>query len=841
MRVPFALNSTSLTRAAVAAGGLLANGLQLEAAAAAVDAAAPPSVSIHRVLREPLPPEELHLASRGGHFQITGPTFTYQVSKSTGLISRLRVVRDRDEVISQSSPMELLLDNERMSSSLESGRVNVVASGKDKVMLEARGKLPSMTGGRPELDCVIAHTIYNDGVVVSTVKLTPHADWAVRQGIAYQLSARGEFSHYLHKRRDEHGQEAVRGALPAAGNTIGFATLSSCLSVFSDRAALAAFTDSAAVHLSSPGLETAAAQVVGEVGATRELHLTQHVIRIAPGGRPFVLKAGREFAFRTGLSVAPNRLPHRRTHDLRMFIWIGDDKFPYPNDAEIEQVARWGYTLFQMHRGGNAGEPRPPAGELGRVIRKVHELGMLFVWTENADLLYRVAPGVQALQAKGQWSRWQGFNYGGRYTDTMDPYCDLIATCLASPNGLAEYRLACIERMLDQHPVDGIYLDDNLAYPNCTLQKEHGHPQPTYDCLIELHEMNWRRRQLLLRRIPHAVLISHCTKAFVLPVIADFDALLYGEGYSFASPQDYWVNYAAHLQSLRVQGVLYAGGKDAVRCPAAIAYNYDLLSGGGQYCQLDWRLFREKFPHAKDVLPTERLYCETYNPAQFYFGLHESTPYYFATATNRFHLTNPRTHATLYHNRVWNEWMFAIANTSARTEHTSLTLQPAALPGLSARKNYLLFDAQQRTTQILAGKSLPAALENLAVTGENLRLLTLREQSPKRPSHIWGGKRISESWNASERVLTVELHGPPGLRDLVLLDDPLHRVERVSVDGQTAAFAHDPTRKLVQGEVLFTTQAVKLRLHCAAAPSSRLPVRPVPPGALVASGELTPP
>ena len=91
---------------------------------------------------------------------------------------------------------------------------------------------------------------------------------------------------------------------------------------------------------------------------------------------------------------------------------------------------------------------------------------------------------------------------------------------------------------MDRYPVDGMYLDDNLAYANCTLWKEHGHPQQVYDCLIELHEMNWRRRQLLRTRCPHAVLIDHCTKALILPVICDFDVHLYGEGYGFASLGD---------------------------------------------------------------------------------------------------------------------------------------------------------------------------------------------------------------------------------------------------------------------------------------------------------------
>ena len=110
---------------------------------------------------------------------------------------------------------------------------------------------------------------------------------------------------------------------------------------------------------------------------------------------------------------------------------------------------------FRCIASGTPGEPRPPAGEFERVLDKVHELGMLFLWEENADLLYASAPGVQEMKAKGQWPLWQGFNYGGRYRATMDPYCDTLATCLASPNGLAEYRLANIARMLDRFPVDG--------------------------------------------------------------------------------------------------------------------------------------------------------------------------------------------------------------------------------------------------------------------------------------------------------------------------------------------------------------------------------------------------
>ena len=162
---------------------------------------------------------------------------------------------------------------------------------------------------------------------------------------------------------------------------------------------------------------------------------------------------------------------------------------------------------------------------------------MLFLWEENADLMPASAPGAKDLRTEGKWPLWQGFNYDGCYTASMDPEFDTLATCLASPNGLADYRLANLERMMDRFAVDGLYLDDKLAYPNCTLWKEHGHLRPVYDCLIKLHEINWRRRQLLRARCPHVLLVSHCTRAFVLPVIADFDAHIYGEGYSFDSPE----------------------------------------------------------------------------------------------------------------------------------------------------------------------------------------------------------------------------------------------------------------------------------------------------------------
>lgn len=787
------------------------------------------SRTIHSVLREPLPPEELSLSQTATQFVINGPTFTYRVEKSTGVIKGLRVLRDGKEVISTSSPADVVLDDYRLSSKLNACQTSLLSAGKDKVVIEAKGALRHPQKRGPDVDFTILHTFYNDGVVVSTVKLIPRADLPVQRALAYELPAQGEFSNYLHKRRDEHGDGAARGRLPGPGQAVRFATLTSCLSVFSPTAALAIFTDGGAIHLSQPNLDTATAVVTKRADKLTQVSLEQYVVRVAPGDQSFVLKAGEEFTFRVGISVAPNRQLHPRAHDLRMFIWIGDEKYPYPTDEEITNVAQWGYTVFQLHRAGTPGEPRPPAGEFERVLRKVHELGMLYVWEENADLLYDIAPGVQELKAKGQWPLWQGFNYGGRYKATMDPYCDLVATCLASPNGMAEYRLANINRMLDQSAVDGIYLDDNLGYPNCTLWKEHGHPRPVYDCLIELHEMNWRRRELLRSRIPHALLISHNTKAFVLPIIADFDVQYFAEGYCFDSAQDYWENYRAWSLSLNAQGMICPGDDEGSRCNSTMICNYDFLTGGGQYSQMDWRLFPKKFNYAGGVTDLERTYSQNHNLAQHYFGLYESKPFHFADATNLFATTPPLTYTTVYRNETWGDLLLAVANMSTRPEKASIEFRAPKILGIRANQDYLAFNIQRRTAKVFRGDGINQAFSGIMIPEQNLQLYCVRQVPSAAPFHVWGGKRISELWDASKRTLTFEIHGPAGLRDTIFIGGAKPGIKMVVVGGKHADFYFDPAQGLAHGDVTFTAKPLKVEVHCAPRGGNELPEKTTTP------------
>jgi hypothetical protein len=810
---------------------------------------------ISAVLRQPLPPEELGFSENDGEFVINGPTFIYHVQKGTGAIAAMCVVRDGRSVIEATGPADLQVDGYRLASPENTAKLSIVGQGKDKIVLRVEAVLRDAAKQRPDLSCSILHTFFNDGVVVSEVKLAAQADLAVEKAIVHRLPVHGEFGQYLHKNRNENGAHAARGPLPGAGNAVRFDTLTSCLQAYSPSAMLAIFTDGGAIHQSQKGLDTAVIEVAGSDGGNRSLVLSQYLVHVAPGDKPFVLKAGEAFTFRVGVAVAPNRSPHPRTHDLRMFTWIGDAKNPYPTDDEITQVAQLGFTLFQLHRAGTAGYPRPPAGEAERVAKKVHETGMLFLWEENPDLLYANAPTIQKLLAEGKWPLWQGFNYNGHYKASMDPYCDLIATCLAAPNGQAEYRLANIERMMEQLPVDGLMLDDNLAYDNCKLWKEHGHPRQVYDCLIELHEMNWRRRELMRSKCPHLALVSHNTQAFVLPVICDFDAHVYGEGYSFGAAENYWNTFVAPVRCLNAQGMIWPGDDEPNRCVTSIAYNYDLLTGGGQYNEIDWRMFLKKFPYAKGVSDREFRYVKTYNLAQYFFGMYESKAYSFADSAGLFCTTTPSTFASVYRNCVWGDWLIPIANMSPKDQTTSLKVISPQVLGIEPDKEYVLFDVLAHSARLVKGCQLqcgsdgnvPAeGLCNISIPGENVRLFYLRQVSADVPCHLWGGKRISESRIASAsspseqeaRAKTVRfsIQGPAHAQTTVWIGVARNGIGKVVVNGMVAQFFYDAAQDVAYGPVTFADEPLTVEVHGSPDGINQLPVRSVEADPLVLSG-----
>ncbi len=785
----------------------------------------PTSRTITEVLREPLPPETLTCREENRFIVVQGPTFTYRVDETTGAIAGLKAVRQGETVVKLREPAELWVDDKPLSGAADvTTRIDTMSEG--QVVLASEGKLG------PYLPYSLQHTFYNDGVVVSEVKLAPTKDVILRTGIRHQVSARGRFSQYLHKRRDTNGVDCLQGALPEPGDPVDLTTLTSCLEVFGHEAALAVFTDRGGTHRLHGEQATASLQVQDKTGNNISVVLTQHIVRIASSGPAYVLRAGEEFIFRTGLAVAPNRLPHPRWRDLRMFIWVGDDKHPYPSDEEIYTAARLGFTLFQMHRLGTPGEPRPPAGEFERVLETVHQAGMLFIWTANADLLYANAQGVVDLRAAGDWPLWQGFNYGGAYTAPMDSYCDLASTCLASPNGLADYRIACITRMLDKYAVDGMYIDDNLPYANCTLWEEHGHPERVYDCLIELHDMNWRRRQVLLSKRPHAVLIDHCSRGLILPTISAFDCHLFGEGYSFSSIESYWNTFGT-FQNMPAQGCLWAGDTETTRCGAQTAYAYDLLTGGGQYSYLDWRLWPRKFPYASGVTPEEVLFVKTYNLAQYYFGMYESRPYYFAASGEFFSTTAKNTHATVYHNRTWNECLIVLANVGEKAVQTSLVFSEPTFPPLAGGRRWAIYDVNRRTVAIAFGNDMRKQFDGVTLTPLETRLVYVREAPEDVVFHLWGGKRISENWDAQARQLSTKVHGPAGFEDTVFFHVGDKGIAQVAVDGKPAKFFLDPVSRVIHGKVTFRLQPITIEITCMPDGTCSLPER------FLTSDELT--
>lgn len=782
---------------------------------------APTSRTITEVLRDPLPPEDLIGSETASEIILHGSTFRYTVDRKTGLISTLEAMRRGQTVLKLNGPADLHLDGMSLAER-GSGATRISSNDTSKVVLFTEGRWGD------GLPFTLESTFYNDGVVVCEVTLRPGEDLMVREGLRYDIGAEGRFDQYLHKRRDTEGMDSPKGALPAPGTPVPLTTLTSCLQVYSAEAALAMFTDRGGAYRSPAGIETASLRVDAQNGREASVAMTQHLLHIGAEGTAYTLRAGEEFRFRVGLAVAPNRLPHPRWRDLRMFIWVGDQHHPYPDDDEILTAARLGFTLFQMHRLGTPGLPRPPAGELDRVIKTVHDAGMLFVWTANADLMYTSAPGVQALMAEEKWTMWQGFNYGGRYTARMDPYCDLAATCLASPNSLADYRIQTKKEMLEKYPVDGMYIDDNLAYANCTLWQEHGHPEPVYDCLIELHDMNWRRRQTLKAKCPHTVLIDHCSYGFALPVISVFDVHLFGEGYSFKSLETYWNTFGS-FKNMEAQGSLFAGDSEEVRCGAEIAYTFDLLTGGGQYCYLDWRLWPQKFPYASGVKAEEVLFVKTYNLAQYYFGMYESEPHFFALSHDHFSTTAPDTYATLYENKVWDDMLVVLANMGNKAAITSLLFHDPRIPLLTSEEPVALYDVNRRSVVVARSGEWSQHLANRALDPFQMKLLYMRGLPAHGVYHQWGGKRISETWDAAARTLTLRLHGPVGLEDTVFLGTAAQGLSGVTVDGEAIVFYVDPESRLAHGKVIFKAQPITLVLHCAEDGISRLPEKAVTP------------
>ena len=224
----------------------------------------PRSRTVTAVLREPLPPEDLSYSADGGKVVITGPTFEYTVDKTTGAVVALQVKRDGQSVVSLIKPASLVIGDYDIASKENLGETTTAADSAEKIILKTKGTLKSASPTDPDLPYTLVSTFFNDGVVVSEMTLLPPKDLVV-EDIRHEVVATGAFRHYLHKTRDSHGFDSPWGSLPKPGEPVKFSSLTSCLQVFSPKAALAIFTDRGATDVAA-GLDTAVVTVKATPG-----------------------------------------------------------------------------------------------------------------------------------------------------------------------------------------------------------------------------------------------------------------------------------------------------------------------------------------------------------------------------------------------------------------------------------------------------------------------------------------------------------------------------------------------------------------------------------------------
>ena len=234
-----------------------------------------------------------------------------------------------------------------------------------------------------------------------------------------------------------------------------------------------------------------------------------------------------------------------------------------------------------------------------------------------------------------------------------------------------------------------------------------------YDCLIELHDMNWRAPTTPSGSDvrTRCWLITH--DGTFLPVICDFDVHLYGEGYGFAHG---WKRIGISSAGCRVRLPRVASGlgtrkvravplewRTTLTCSPAADNTATCAGASGQTSSLMRPALR----------PTNPGSCGPITSCSSYFGMYEADPYCFATSKHSSSTTAPHTYAAAYRNRVWGGWLIVLANMAQQPQVTSLRF--AALEELSLKPDArdALYDVHQRSVQHHDGASLGGGLADL--------------------------------------------------------------------------------------------------------------------------------
>ena len=85
-------------------------------------------------------------------------------------------------------------------------------------------------------------------------------------------------------------------------------------------------------------------------------------------------------------------------------------------------------------------------------------------------------------------------------------------------------------------------------------------------------------------------------------------------------------------------------------------------------------------------------------------------------------------------------------------------------------------------------------------------MLHLRAVESDRPQHIWGGKRIEETWDPATNRQTLRLAGPEGVVDPIFLTPGPNPIAAVTVNGKPASFMLNADKSLLHGVVTFAKE-----------------------------------
>ncbi len=141
-----------------------------------------------------------------------------------------------------------------------------------------------------------------------------------------------------------------------------------------------------------------------------------------------------------------------------------------------------------------------------------------------------------------------------------------------------------------------------------------------------------------------------------------------------------------------------------------------------------------------------------------------------------------------------------------------------------------MLDVNDRKSRRVGGEELlKRGLAGVRVPGRGLKLFYLRRlPDDDGPRHLWGGKRISEKWDAGSGNLTLELQGPPGVEDVVLVASGARPVGEVRVNGERGRFFVDAPQRVVHGRVRYGSDPVRIEVAVSPADRDKLPESPVP-------------